>query len=87
MPKKKKTLKQKLLSDHRREANNTASYSFVAERLESQSKQPIVPSKEHTQTISTKSYGYLATDLRKTALFTIGIIVIELVIRFLTKGV
>jgi len=87
MPKKKKTRKQKILADHRRETSTQSLYSFVPERLETQAKPAVEQVKKQPQTISTTAYQYLGTDLRKTALFTGSIILLELLVRFLTKGV
>lgn len=87
MPKKKKTREQKARSDHRREASNTALYSFTPKTLNQQAKPVVSSPKQTTHTISTTSYSYLSSDLRKTALFTSGIILLELVIRFFVNGV
>jgi hypothetical protein len=87
MPKKKKTREQKMRSDHRREVSNTALYSFTAKTPERQAKPVVSSPKTTTHTISTTSYNYLSSDLRKTALFTGGVILLELIISFFVKGV
>ncbi len=84
MPKKKKTRQQKILAEKRRETSTMPLYTITSESLPTQAKQPISPVK-HTQTISTISYNYLGADLRKTALFTGVIVLIELTLRFFTK--
>ncbi|HEX8931900.1 MAG TPA: hypothetical protein VF810_01970 [Patescibacteria group bacterium] len=83
MPKKKKTREQKILADHRRETATASLYSIVPNSLTYQSKNP-EPVKK-TVAINTSAYSYLQTDLTKTALLTIAIIAIELIIRFFTK--
>ena len=84
MPKKKKTRQQKILAEKRRETSSQPLYTITPESLPKQAKQPVLQVK-HTPTISTISYNYLATDLSKTALFTVAIVLIELVLRFFTK--
>jgi len=84
MPKHNKTLKQKILADKRLKAQNEFLYSFSPDSLKKQAKPPVVISRQ-TATIAVSSYDYLAKDLRKTAAFTGFIVLIELVLRFITK--
>jgi len=84
MPKKKKTRQQKILAEKRRETSTMPLYTITSDSLPKQAKQPITPI-HHAQTISTTPYHYLASDLGKTALFTVVIVLIELTLRFFTK--
>ncbi len=83
MPKKKKTRDQKILADHRRETIPTSVYSLNP-NLITASKQP-TPTIKSNVTIATKSYGYLAHDLRKTTFFTFSILLIELLLKNFIK--
>lgn len=85
MPKHKKTRKQKIMADQRRETSAPL-YSFTPESLPKQAK-PEIPSVKPIVSISTASYQYLRADLRKTALFTALIVVLELVFYYFQKGV
>jgi hypothetical protein len=87
MPKKKKTREQKILADKRRTPASDSLYTFTPAIVKSQEKKPAVAIKQTAATISTTSYKYLAGDLRKTFFFTLFIVVGELVIYYITKGV
>ena len=80
MPKLKKTRKQKIMADRRRETNSTTLYSFTSQRLTEQPKQTILS--KTAGTISTSSYQYLSGDLRKTLLFTGFVVLAELALYF-----
>lgn len=82
MPKKKKTREQKLLADKRREVTNQGLYTFTSTPPKSHAAQPLSSHRQTATTISTTSYKYLAGDLRKTFLFTLFIMVTELVIYY-----
>lgn len=92
MPKKKKTLKQKKLSDLRREQEPVVSPLSVSEKNTFQKSEaiPAQPMKTHQtavqQTIPTSNYNYLSSDLLKTAIVTGVIIVLELLLHYLGKG-
>lgn len=87
MAKKRKTRKQKLSADIRRETTlestpmHTYAPTFVATAPESQ----IVP-RTVTHAISTINYEYLKVDLRKTLVVTGAIILLQLVLFLVTKG-
>lgn len=83
MPKHKKTLKRKILADKRREAQYASLYSLPQESLK-EIKHPVTPVKQ-TVTIAISSYDYLASDLRKTAIFTGFIVLLEVVLKFFIK--
>jgi len=89
MPKKKKTRKQKIQADSR---HTTESAALPSEQIQTYSvakKEVISPkvTSSSTTTIATSDYRYLSKDLLKTVLLTISIIIIELVLQRLTKGV
>jgi hypothetical protein len=86
MPKHKKTREQKIMADHRRETTSSPLYSLPSESLKQQAKPTIMHTKPAVN-ISTNSYQYLTSDLRKTAIITAVIIGIELLIYYFTKGV
>jgi hypothetical protein len=84
MPSKKKTRKQKLLSDTRRTqvANPTsATYSLtgLSDTVTHAEKAKTIPL---AQSITTQNYNYLAHDLRKTLFLTIAIIVTQIVLLY-----
>jgi hypothetical protein len=84
MPKKKKTLKQKIQSDQRqREPSNAQSYSLPTPATHVLEK-TVKPVRTH---VITTDYSYLSRDLSKTAILTGLIIIGELLIRFFTRGV
>lgn len=87
MAKKKKTRKQKRLADMRHKEYTAQPLEPIqSERNESQkiypSSQPIQPKKE----IITTHYSYLYSDLAKTLILTISVIVVELVLRYFAFG-
>lgn len=84
MAKRKKTRQQKIMADQRREASTTSLYSFSSETLIQQAKQPSTLVKNMTTALSS-SYQYLASDLRKTAIFTGSIIIFELILKYFIK--
>ena len=84
MSKKKKTRQQKILADKRRETQSVSLYSLPVESLKEQVKQQAIPVRKAVS-ITTSSYQYLAGDLLKTAIFTGFIVLIELVLKFITK--
>ena len=84
MPKKKKTRQQKILAEKRRETSTMPLYTITPESLPQQAK-PAISSMKQTAAVSTNSYTYLASDLGKTTLFTLAIVLIELALRFFTK--
>jgi hypothetical protein len=84
MPKKKKTRQQKIIADKRKEVHSFSTYSLSSESLKQQVKHPTI-AVEKTVTVTTSSYQYLTKDLRKTALFTGFIMLIELVLKFFTR--
>jgi hypothetical protein len=104
MPKKRKTKKQKILHDNKRqtvpEVVSPLPSSSQKETQESAQQTvtpatfslPVASEKPHTApekaktttpavTVSTTEYGYLSTDLMKTALLTGAIVFAELLIR------
>ncbi|SRR6266568_632666 len=104
MPKKRKTRKEKILLDNKRQVVQEPAPSVVSSskkqtpRTEQETEKietfslPTAMDKIHTApekakqsiqsiTISTNEYGYLATDLMKTALLTGAIVFAELLIR------
>jgi len=82
MAKKKKTRQQKILADKRREVLATALYSFSPESPKQREKQSVAAPVRQTVTIASSSYGYLAGDLSKTAIFTGIVVLIELVANY-----
>ena len=76
MPKKKKTRKAKTLADTRHR-------DYIAEPL-----QQIQPehNEPHQQAIITSQYNYLYSDLLKTLILTISVIVAEIVLRYFVFG-
>ena len=91
MPKKKKTRKQKALSDVRRQKEPTVTFTTLAEHKTQPREHSVasstptaVPTTHHTvkHAILTTDYHYLGGDLRKTLFLTIAIIVIQLAIKF-----
>jgi hypothetical protein len=87
MPKKKKTRDQKILADKRRTTASESLYTFTPAIVKSQPKLPAATIRQPIATISTTSYQYLGSDLRKTFFFTIFIIIAEFLIYYFTKGV
>ncbi len=95
MPKKVKTRKQKILADLRRKVApvevkkvDSATYSLPSQKSSSISHPVAAKSKSNNQaTITTNSYSYLSSDLRRTILLTSAIIIAEIVIRFTVKGI
>lgn len=99
MPKKKKTRKEKILSDQRRQTHQAAGTSpsvtstprGMNDLLTSDQPNTTVafatPKSTSTaqHAISTIDYKYLPGDLMKTAILTGSIIVIELVIKFIFR--
>jgi hypothetical protein len=83
MPKKKKTRKQKELTDVRHQTEPTITYTAMFEP-KSQERQNIVVTKQPapSRNIMTADYRYLAGDLRKTLLLTFIIITIQLGLKF-----
>lgn len=81
MPKKKKTLKQKMLADIRHEQERKDLYSFQVPHVFSQTSAPI-REEIHPRAISTVHYQYLAADLRKTLFFTLFAVLTELIIYY-----
>jgi hypothetical protein len=86
MPKKKKTRKQKVLADTRHR-------EYFAEPLEqiridsSEPKKVYHPQpKPEAQAIVTAHYSYLYSDLLKTLILTISVIVAELALRYFAFG-
>lgn len=88
MPKRKKTRKEKIVADVRRETNPVPVYTVPAIVLTKKSSVP-----QHTThtakpvTIATTDYHYLSKDLLKTGIFTGVIVALELVLHFFLKGV
>ncbi|HZE87568.1 MAG TPA: hypothetical protein VE090_05190 [Methylomirabilota bacterium] len=82
MAKKKKTREQKILADQRRKENPMPLYS-LPQQVETSANDE----RKTVHTVTTTGYRYLAVDLRKTALLTAFIILIELLIRIFVKGV
>jgi hypothetical protein len=89
MPKKKKTRKEKMVTDQRREVQQTPLYSVPDVVVTT--KIPSIPTPSHVSkpiAISTTDYHYLAKDLIKTGIFTGAVVVLELALYFiLNKGV
>lgn len=81
MPKKKKTLKQKMLTDIRHEQERKDLYSFQVPHVPHQ---PSAPVREEIRphAISTVHYQYLAADLRKTLFFALFAVLTELIMYY-----
>ena len=85
MPKKKKTRKQKMLA-------NTRHKEYFLEPLQSvkpehsESLKPYSPQPNPNQAIVTSHYNYLYSDLLKTLLLTILVIMSELALRYFAFG-
>jgi hypothetical protein len=77
MPKKKRTFKQKILSDLRQGSSSHPSAS------------PLPPTEykveQSRDSIATSSYHYLFSDLLQTALLTGFVVIVEIVIHFVLK--
>lgn len=78
MPKKKKTRHQKIKADMRHKDYKAPSEMLVPS-FQLNPVQPQIKT-EKTQTIATAQYAYLYSDLRKTLILTILIIVAELIL-------
>ncbi len=92
MPKKKRTLKQKIQADLRHHAETPPIKTHSNEQTYSVENVTIPPVAKPLQTtirkaIITNDYGYLRADLLKTTILTGFIVFIELSIQFFTKGV
>ena len=85
MAKKKKTRKQKMFADMRHK-------DYVAEPLETVQSEHNEPQKTYPsqpiskQAIITTQYSYLYSDLLKTLILTISVIIVELVLRSFAFG-
>ena len=84
MPKKKKTRKQKILSDLRQQQAIVPSthISFEDKPSEHVTHVQHVPSTPSRISISTSSYAYLSHDLWKTFFLTIIIVIVELALHY-----
>lgn len=84
MPKKKKTRKQKTLADTRHKEYIIEPLQKILPENEPQktyTPQPIVK-----QAIITSHYSYLYSDLLKTLIITISIIIAEVILRYFAFG-
>lgn len=82
MPSKKKTRKEKMLSDTRRTQTlqtASATYSFSGSSANRNTK-IAANSGPSTESITTQNYLYLTHDLRKTLVVTILIIAVQLIL-------
>ena len=104
MPKKRKTRKEKIVTDQKRQVVHQNESSIIpssknethgtGENIQTvtfslptvQEKKPATKPASQAVTISTNEYGYLTTDLMRTALLTISIVLAELVIKVVFKG-
>lgn len=98
MPKKRKTRKQKLLLNTKRNVvNETSSAEQNTAMLDATFSLSALPTDQlatpkktsnnsSSVTISTQEYTYLGNDMLKTTIVTGAIIITELAIRFLFKG-
>lgn len=95
MPKKRKTLQQKLHADQNRQTDYGEKQSVANPKSETSSSQQVTFSlptsysaskQTHrsapTVAISTDSYAYLGKDLLKTALLSCSVVIVELLIRY-----
>lgn len=91
MPKKKKTRKQKIVSDQRRQTSPTVSHVSKVTLSEHPKERPTTPSIHPEQVvqkptlshaIATNDYLYLSRDLLRIATLTGVIVIIELLLRF-----
>lgn len=83
MPKKKKTREQKISADKRRRIEIPASKSAPSISTHSYTKpEALSPAQtiNRATTITTSGYSYLVSDLTKTVLLTIGIIIVEYIL-------
>lgn len=80
MPKKKKTLKHKMLADTRREQEIQALYSYEAPRGTDREMKASRAIK--STAVSTINFQYLASDLRKTLFFTSLVVLIEVTLSY-----
>lgn len=84
MPKKKKTRKQKIISEMRHREYKT---QVIAPKDDIHvSVTPIQPKQEPVQAIATQRYSYLYSDLRKTIILTFMIVLTELILGYLKIG-
>lgn len=102
MPKHKKTRKQKLLADSRRlrvtspslslgtkaplDGPNENTYTFDKSLISKPAGNVNKQQPANQNKISTLDYSYLRSDLQKTILLTLSIVIIDLLIKFLVKG-
>ncbi|HUD04948.1 MAG TPA: hypothetical protein VMR59_03105 [Patescibacteria group bacterium] len=86
MAKKRKTREQKILADLRHNFSHTfASQAPLSVKIQA----PIVPSVAMSQmqrTTTLNAYPYLAKDLTKTAILTLGIFVFQIILFLLLKN-
>ena len=93
MPKKRKTWKQKITADLRQKAYIPNPDTFSSQEVVSsqqpafQQSQNLDNKKQTVHAISTSAYHYLSSDLLKTLILTWSIVLVELVLRFVLKGV
>lgn len=84
MPKKKKTRKQKMAADLRNKTTGQTVYTLPTQQTTNpvlqQKSEPAI--RTQNQNILTSEYTYLNTDLIKTAVLTISIIIAELLLQF-----
>lgn len=86
MAKKKKTLKQKILSEQRTQ-QGTSSFTTQSGNIVISSISGQTPTIQRPALSSLFTYTHLKIDLLKTTGITFAIVLIELVLHFLTKGV
>ena len=99
MPKKKKTRKEKVLADTRHkeyllepleqvqtETRNNVQLESNSDVVKKVEHSRHIQSSSKTQVITTANYSYLYSDLLKTLMLTISVIVAEIVLRYFVFG-
>ncbi len=90
MAKKKKTRQQKIIADLRRQLNASTNHVTFSVSNEEKKETPVIqttfkaPIKR--QEIFTNTYPYLVKDLRKTAILSAVIIVLQFLLLFILKA-
>jgi hypothetical protein len=86
MAKKKKTREQKILADSRHNFNHTfTSHVPLTGKIQAQIA-PSIITKRAQETTSLSAYPYLAKDLTKTAILTLGIFIFQITLFTLLKN-
>ena len=85
MPKKKKTRKQKVVADTRHKEYLEEPLGLI-QKENSSNLQVENNETPRAQLIGTANYSYLYSDLLKTFMLTISVIVVELVLRYFVFG-